>query len=224
MIKYVNNDFFYRGTWKKFQVTPEIKFALKNLKHRFYDGAYVDKGLSWDKLDNDFLENYTKRFTTETLFEDKQNIFLNNVAIAMQLIVRTIRLENIDPEYIEEKGIKNYHIDLLNNLYIDNDEDGLIETGDKRPFGNSYFIGDIKLAMKVYDDENDEYYERYNSVYHDVLDLVLYIFKRDIPFSSFIFSKAGLNLSPVQKEYYNHNWTIDLSEIRDKRIDSVLND
>ena len=231
VIKINKNDIFYRGKPDRFTITPEMKLAIQNLRYEKYDGGYVDNGLLWTTKNNLHIFEYCS--------DMESGLFLN-IAIAMQFIVRSIKLADIDPEYVKEHDIKEYHIKLINRLYIDCDEYKEVAvheiyTADKRPFGNSYMIGDIKEEMCEEDEDKDDY-DKYNKIYHEVLDLALHTFKHmNIPFHSFVYVGDGdwdwgvkeekiTSLTSIQQEYYNHYWTINAGEYRDKRIDEIIND
>lgn len=71
---------------------------------------------------------------------------IDDIYIAMQFI--TMCAEMTDAFKIKH-DVEPYHESLLRRLYLeqDEDEDGFITTGFKRPFGNSYVVGDIAEEM-----------------------------------------------------------------------------
>lgn len=218
-----DNKIFYGGVPDTFTITPEIREAIKNLKHSYYEGDYVDKGLLWTLNDN---MEILKRFCPSDM---KFEVFLNHIAIAKQFIVRTLRMEHLSPEYIQEHNIQFYHINLINRLYIDYESWGVdpeIHTADKRPFGNSYMIGDVAEEMGISTEKSEDLLMK---VYHEVLDLTLHTFKEmPIPFSTWCFvgdvygTRKIKPMTDLQEKYHNHSWTIDISEHRDKIIDEII--
>jgi hypothetical protein len=227
--KIIEDSIFYRGNPNTWTATPEIKSTIKNLKHTYYEGGYVDKGLLWTLSDNQDIIN---QFCPKDM---KPEVFLNHIAISLQFIVRTFKMENLTQEFIEEKGIQPYHLKLINRLYIDYEECGEddgpeIHTADKRPFGNSYMIGDVADEMGFEDREDmDGKEEVFMKVYHEVLDLALHIMKESVvPFSSWVHAgdsrgtKKRIPLTPIQEKYLNHDWTIDITEHRDMIIDEII--
>lgn len=223
-----NSRLFYRGVPNTWIITSEIKSAIEKLTFEFYEGGYVDKGLIW-KLNNNI--EVLNEFRPSDM---KLEVFLNHIAISMQFLVRTLKIEHLSPEYIQENNIQPYHIQLANRLYIDYEDydEPEIHTADKRPFGNSYMIGDIADEMGL--DREIENEEIIIKVYHQILDLTLHIFKKiPISFSSFTFvgrddygfsssQKKWLNLTQIQEKYLNHNWTVNISEHRDILIDELI--
>jgi hypothetical protein len=222
------DEIYFRGAISNFTITPEIRSALKKLKYKYYDGVYVDKGLSWTLSDNiDVIKEYCP---SDMKFE----VFLNHMSIACQFIVRTLKMEHLSQEYIKEHDIKHYHINLMNRLYINYEsyDDIHIHTADKRPFGNSYMIGDVAEEMghsrKDLNDSNDQLYL---SVYHKILDLTIYVIKEMVvPFSVWVFvgdmrgdKKLRIQMTTLQEKYYNKNWTIDITEHRDMIINEIIN-
>lgn len=240
MQKINNNEIFYRGKPNVFHITQDIRTAIKDIISENYEGGYVERGLLWSFENN---ENILKKFDHDPV------IFFNNIAIAMQFIVRSTKMEQLDPTYVETNKIEDYHIRLLNRLYIDwSETQNEIYTGNKRPFGNSYMQGDIYEEMRLavdaddeYEDEDGELIERMDEdeaeaiaqrVYNEVLDLALHVFKNEnLPFSKLEYAgkfDPTIKLHEFQEKYLNHEWTIAYSEfmaiLRDEKIDEILND
>ena len=235
-MKISNNNFFYRGEPSQWEITTNHLDCIRELKPSFYEGAYVDRGLSYE---------YDTNYHIFNKYADGMPIdeFINNVSISMQLIVRMINMDDLSKNIHFRQiacEIKLYHINLIKRLYISEDYDGNggIYTADKRPFGNSYMIGDVIDEMGVGSslsrlnagEDIDE--TPYIKVYNEVIDLAIKIFREfKPPFTHFIFAGRKwssekqieqIKLTELQRKYLNHDWTIDIIGQRDKIIDSII--
>lgn len=221
-----SGDFFYSmKKYNKWQISEKMVSAIKELKIDQYEGAYVDKGLLWDGEANvSILDKYRGNYDRIP--------FLTHLAISMQLLVRTVKINDIPNEIVESLGIKDYHISLLNRLYIDYDNyDHNIGTGDKRPFGNSAWEGDV---FEEYDSsilEDDDLYQvnipKAVEIYNTVLELAKYVISNfTTQFRNFVACdyQNEDKLMNEQKEYLNHGWCPDMVEFRDIKIDKILNE
>ena len=219
--------FFSHAEYSKWEISNNVISAMKELVASQFDGAYVEKGLCWEESRNEeILDKYRGQYD--------RNVFLSHIGIAMQLLTRTVKMHHIPKEVIDKLGIKDYHIKLLNQLYIDHDNyDNSIGTGDKRPFGNSNYVGDV---LDVYnpgryeDDDIDDDYENDNRdiaerIYNEVIELArIVISLYPIDFRNFNYCDYTTEdtLMDAQREYVNHNWVPSVMEFRNIKIDQIL--
>ncbi len=205
------NDYniFYKGYPSEFEITTALKAAIQQSVNCYEEQCY-NTVLKWNYVDNELI------FKQNCLEGISEEIFWNNVAI-----LKMVKLNDIDPKYIEENNIKDYHIKLINRLYIDYDyyEEYQIQTANKRPFGNKWVESDIMEEITgIRMDEID--YDYCHNIYNEVLKLAAYIFKEiPIKYLSFIYAGAGeffrfkqnMNLSEIQLEYLTRdNWSIKI--------------
>ena len=221
------DDFFYsRSQYLNWEITDKIISAMKELKSSYYEGGYVEKGIHWLVESNfDVLDKYRGNID--------RNAFMSHIGVSMQLLTRTVRMSDV-VSYNSE--IHNYHIELINRLYIDHDiQDNAIYTADKRPFGNSFIEGDIfdHYLKDEYERANEEdkdmefrdiHRNDSDRVYNEVLELAKFIIQtcpiRFRNFTYYGYDKDKLNKS--QLEYYNHSWAPSVSEFRDLKISEIL--
>jgi hypothetical protein len=221
-------EFFYSfAKHSKWHISQDSVLAIKELKPVFYEGYYVDRVLSFRIDDNEsILDKYRGKLS--------RTEFMSHIGINIQLLLRTVKMENIPPYFIHKMNLQDYHIKLLNRFYIDfNDyEQDAIDSGDKRPFGNSSIESDIVEIWKPEINELDDYGSFYEDnrdkiwqIYNDVLDLaVLVISKFPMDFRNFIKVEYPQieSLPDFQRKYYNHTWAPDISEFRDIKIEKLL--
>lgn len=211
-------DFFYsEHRIFRWVITQNIVDSLKELNHTFEQGGYVEKKLCYLLEDNhSILDKYRGELQREE--------FLSHIRISQQLIIRMIRPGDIPNSVFLDLNIKDSEIPeyyrLFGNLYIDFDEWTLdrIETGDKRPFGNSHIEGDISFVFG--DKPSGELWK----IYDNILELAIWVFKNyPINFRSFE-KKKRQDLNSDQIKYYSNNckWVPDISEFRDKKIEKIL--
>ena len=225
------HEFFYaKGQYPIWQNTDKIVSAMGELTPEYYDGAYVDKGLNWIGENNiDVIDKYRGKFD--------RKVFISHIGIAMQLLVRTVRMRDIPIYYVHKFKVRDYHIELLNRLYLDYElYDDAIFTGDKRPFGNSWLEGDIfehykrEEYDKCQEDGTDDEFLKKNGheaiqVYNEVIELAKFVIQtypiRFHNFQYFGYVDRDKLLEP-QREYYSHGWAPSISEFRDEKIDIIL--
>ena len=145
-----------------FYSNENVKFKLddikriKKLKSKRVDSAYVDKVMLW--------ENST-----------------NEISLILNVYARLCKIPN---DFIKRHKIKPYHISLIRRMYFDYDNYE-IYLNYKRPYGNSYVLGDIADEFLSYkkielDEDDDEWIENNSdileNIHHrtmDIFDLML---------------------------------------------------
>ena len=223
-------EIFYRGNPSSWHINENCVMALKELIPSYYEGGYVDQGVEYRKTDN---EHIIEKYRGST---DSEN-FMIQCHIAAQFMVRTMRLKDFPQELVQNFAIKDYHISLINRLYYDGiqyDDYSIMNTADKRPFGNSYMIGDVyeelqRLGYEEPDDSGEslskEQEDKLYKIYEEVIEISKMLLKEfPMYFREFQFCdyKSRDKLSTFQVEYYEHNWSPDISEFRDKQIEKIL--
>lgn len=233
---YSGSDFFYGGMdgRKKdsFQITDKDIEKIKKLKaHRSNQSGYYAVMLQWRLADN------------KDIVKDKTE--LNRLYVSMQFISMTgIIKEDFIKNY--KKPLKKYHIGLLRGLYLDlddySDDEIVITMGFKRPFGNSHVLGDVrdeidKVQPMTQIQLESEDYSREEEVLLEFIDFLEEFFKGGFELKCGAFTYNGrdfskpINYEPIkerwsyldcQPHYYLMNWSFDVSEIRNKKIEKVL--
>lgn len=227
-----SSDFFYSWGANKqetaFNITQEQMDKIRLLKsYKSDQSGYYSTMLQWRYEDN-------KDITKEEL---------NELYICMQFITM---LGKMSDKFMQDHDVKQYHINLLRQLYLDYDEydDDCITMGFKRPFGNSWVTGDIGEEMDncgvVVKDSDGNYLEDKCEEcllqFVDILDNFMKEF--EMPISSFHNSRTRDNMDTryeraVEKwktygvdirrgHSYLSDWEPDISYMRDLKIKEVL--
>lgn len=234
--RYYSVTIFYGGmsgrTKDSFQITDEDIEKIKKLKaHRSNRSGYYDVMLQWRLADNkDIVKNKTE---------------LSRLYVAMQFISMTgIVKEGFIKSY--KKPLEKYHINLLRGLYLDlddySDDEIVITMGFKRPFGNSHVMGDIRheidrvQPMTQIQLESEDY-SREEEVLLEFIDFLEEFFKGGFELKCNAFTYNGRDFSKptnyelikerwsyldCQPHHYLRDWSFDISEVRNKKIEKVL--
>lgn len=233
---YSGSDFFYGGMGDRkkdsFQIKDEDIKKIKQLKaHRSNQSGYYDVMLQWRLADN------------KDIVKDKTE--LSRLYVAMQFISMTgIIKEDFIKNY--KKPLKKYHIGLLRGLYLDfadySDDEIAITMGFKRPFGNSHVLGDVreeidKVQPMTQIQLESEDYSREEEVLLEFIDFLEDFFKGGFELKCGAFTYNGRDFSKptkyelikerwsyldCQPHHYLCDWSFDISEIRDQKIEKVL--
>jgi hypothetical protein len=232
---YNGSDFFYGiNTNEKttFQIKEEDIEKIKRLKsYRSNQSGYYDVMLQWRFEDN------------SDVVKDEEE--LSRLFVTMQFISMTAFVKD---DFIKSLpfDVEKYHIGLLRTLYLDFDRD-YITMGFKRPFGNSHVLGDVRYEIKKaypsYDGGEDDY-RREESVLLEFVDFLEEFFKSgfEVPVYNFHFVERDLLVDDRNKNaqmirdifstYWSHidqghwylrSWLPDLSEIRNSKLEKILN-
>lgn len=219
-MKIREDDIFYAfGKYSQWNIGESYVNAIKEFKWTKQVGYYVEYNICISMEDNlDIIKKYNN---TKLSNED----FFNRCMINLQFFVRLVNIKDLSSKFIKDNNIKDYHIKLINRTYFDEDDNKII-SGDKRPFGNSYMIGDIAEVVDPENNETHDYLEnKYGHIYNEVMDLIIKLSKIfPVRFRNLIYCGRGesVKLNSMQKEYYNHNWCPDISEFRDIIIDNII--
>jgi hypothetical protein len=239
-VRYYSRDFFYSGKSRKkdsFQITDEDIKKIKKLKaHRSNRSGYYDVMLQWRLSDN------------KDIVKDKNE--LSRLYVAMQFISMTgIIREDFIKSY--NKPLEKYHINLLRGLYLDlsdySGDENLITMEFKRPFGNSHVLGDVrneinKIQPMTQIQLESEDYSREGEILLEFIDFLEEFFKGGFELKCNYFIYYGSDFSKqinyeIIKERWlyidcqPHNylcvrssgWSFDISEVRNQKIEKILN-
>jgi len=232
-----NEEFFYGeyGKIKKdnFHITESDIEKVKSLKSYIDKSSYYDTMLMWRLKDNPQIKDIEE---------------LSRLFVVMQFIAM---LADIDPKLQELHNIKKHHIGLLRRLYLEFDDyshdSAFITMGYKRPFGNSNVLSDVKEEMDryngkhpMYDEKDDENYkyDKEEKVLVEFVNFLSDFYKggfnlewRNFVYENQIFKKNKSTRIEWEKillyrefrlHSYLRDWTLDPSEIRDKKIEILL--
>lgn len=227
-----SSEFFYAFSECKrniFNISREDISKIRQLKsYKSDQSGYYSTMLQWRYEDNKDI------VTKEEL---------NRLYVCMQFITM---LGKMSDKFMQDHDVKQYHINLMRQLYLDYDEydDDCITMGFKRPFGNSYVIGDIGeemdncgVVVKDYDNNYlEDKCEECLLQFVDILDNFMKEF--EMTFTSFFNarSKDSLNVrydSAIEKwkkygvdikrgHSYLRDWEPDHSYMRDLKIKEIL--
>lgn len=215
-------DFFYRTRKDRtYQIEESILDKVRNLKSKVSESGYYDYMVEWD-ID-----------VTDSVSED---------------IWKTMQILTMVGEPTEELTLKynlnqnKYLVNLMRLLYIDIDvDDKVIRMGYKRPFGNSHILGDIKEELEFCgvvekkDDYDDDYeYEietkvliEFSEFISDFLaggfELRWHSFDAIEDTSYQITQEFWSNIGFERMHSYLSQWIPSKFEIRDKKINKILN-
>lgn len=233
------SDFFYSHRWEKtnnrklntYQVDRVDIQSIQSLKSHISDeSGYYNHMLQWRISDNEHLT-------------EKE---LNQLYPAMQFIVMSA---TINKDFITKNKIKNHHIALLRRLYLDWDDygdDSCITMGFKRPFGNSHVYGDVREEMVRHGDkaaldrdlnDNDDWTYEIEALEEFVifLDKLLKEAAFELKINCFKQKNFSGKYSSESTEWINYldnnfrlhsylyDWEPDISEIREEKITTLLN-
>jgi hypothetical protein len=223
----IDHDIIFYGfdTIKKWNISEDVVNTIKKIKWKSEEGCYT-KILVSTEIDNiDIIKNYCGEFNSSD--------FYNRVSIGIQFLTRHIRFHDLDEDFIKNNSIEQYHIDLINRLYFDEEFDDfvIISTPDKRPFGNSsieYDILDVLYpGQKDSDKRRKEEIEKCWIVFDEMFNILIKLFKEfPMEFRNFVsFNNVEFDkISLEQKSYYSHGWAPCISEFREIKINNILNE
>jgi len=217
-----SSEFFYgfNGKTNNFKISDEDIQKIKKLKsHRSDQSGYYDVMLQWRLSDN--LD----------IVSDEEE--LSHLYVCMQFIsmVSYINLET-----------KDYNKYLLRRLYLEFDDydDPCITMGFKRPFGNSNVLGDVRDVIDIFhplsqkEKESDEY-DREEEVLLEFIDFLDNFFRSDFELKHQHFTYLGKRYlshdKPISSDWsyldYKHaylfEWIFDKNEVRDSKLEKILN-
>lgn len=232
-----NSYFFYSHRWKRdnnklesYQVDRTDIQSIQSLKSHISDeSGYYNHMLQWRLSDNEHLT-------------EKE---LNQLYPSMQFIVMSA---TINKDFIAKNNIKDHHIALLRTLYLDWDDDGdnsCITMGFKRPFGNSNVYGDVREEMvrhgdKAAIDRNLNDSDDWTYEIEALKEFVIFLDNlfKESAFSLKINCFKQKNFSGSDRQStdwfkyldnnyrlhsYLYDWEPDISEIREEKITTILN-
>jgi hypothetical protein len=153
--------------------TINISDIIRGLKSKRENSAYIDNVSVWYEEDN----------------EDKIDDF-GHLSTYLMFFARFC---NITDEFIKKHDIKQYHISLFRRMYYEYDDysnHSCVNIGYKRPYGNSYVIGDLRdeyvanakyhgediskiKDMEYEDDEANEFLKKIHMRTLELFDLAL---------------------------------------------------
>lgn len=224
-------DFFYRPDAPLFRITPEHEEVIRNLKFEIEtDGGYYDCQPRWSLKINKIPDNLS----------------LSDIHRAMQFITMTADIDGDIPNHFRDLLRRSYidHYDSQNSL----DGEESISLGYKRPFGNSHVLGDVREVMvdcgfypgKTHEDFYNESGERedYTNEEVELRKFVEFLtndfFKNfKVKYRSFVFqNRRSTVFNQDDYEYWTdkldtthhilHNWILDPAEVRDEKLDKIL--
>lgn len=211
--------FFYTGQRQpiddaaddsEFIITQEDLNIVNSLKSRIFEFGYYNQMVTWSTKDNPGI-------SVEKL---------NRSYVVMQFLTMTAEVK---PEILKELNLESHHIKLLRGLYLEfgpwcpapvepynfayaddsTKKDYIISMGYKRPFGNSYILGDVIEYMGEYG-ERDKLEEK-ASIVLDEFAVFIDRFFRDgyiLKYNDLIFTswkKENINVIPWNKLGINFN-------------------
>jgi hypothetical protein len=238
-----SSDFFYSNRDVKsaevYHISDEMIQKIKSLKSNISnESGYYNTMLQWVASDNQHLK-------TGLVNVDKE---LNDLFPAMQFITM---IAEVKPEFIKRYNVKDYHIGLLRELYLeadDDDDESYISMGFKRPFGNSHVMGDVRDemikagdagAIKRDNEEIDDYSEEervlsefvtiLDKFFQEGFDLKIRSF-RQLTFSTNVGRREKIlknwelhTDNKYRLHSYLSDWEPDVSFIRNEKIKEILN-
>jgi hypothetical protein len=232
-----NSDFFYR-TKKglKFIITDkDIDIIRKLISKKADNSGYTPDGLmlQWRYEDNKHLVKDTDE--------------LSRLYVIMQFITMTGELTT---EFKNKYNVKSYHESLLRGLYLDfNNWDGCeITTALKRPFGNSWVLGDVaehlikngvSIDRQNLEDTNNDGILCRNVYFEFISILDNFIKEFNLKYRIFVSNgnSFGMNKSDLlnpnfswnkyisgnhRLHSYMNSWILDESELRDEKIEILI--
>jgi hypothetical protein len=228
-MKYTSNFFDnFGGSYQEFTIDYKDIEDIKSLISSTDESSYYSPMLKWSFHDNKI--------------ESKNHFF--KLGIAMQFISM---VGEPSPNLVEKhqlNGSGKYKLMLLRSLYIDiadYSDDSYVGMAYKRPFGNSYPLGDVidtlvrANVIQDYDSEEteDEIFQPY---LNDFVDFLNEFFKDfTIKWTSFESDGRRLNREETLNKWkelgisyygmaahYLWDWKVSKSYMRDMKIDKVL--
>lgn len=133
-------NFFYDSDNSEFTITQEDLDIVNSLKSKTFESGYYHQMVTWSTKENPDIP--IEKF--------------NRAYIVMQFLSM---IAEVKPELLIDLKLESHHISLLRGLYlefgsyndfVDDDsskDDYIISMGYKRPFGNSYVLGDVLECM-----------------------------------------------------------------------------
>jgi hypothetical protein len=216
-----NSSNFYNGVLKRFTLTNEDIEMVRKLKPVVEESGYYNFMLVWKFNDCEDIVGGVETF--------------NRLYMVMQFLTMTAEIGEIKSIKVEK-----YHEILLRGLYLEYDDfdEPTITMGYKRPFGNSYVIGDVKKAYldtkTGINDLPDEDCERILEEFSIFLAEFLTTCK--VKYSSFVWGENKIYeidngkikrfdyLGCDPHSYIRWNWDVDLQEIRELKINKILDE
>lgn len=216
-----NSSSFHNGVLKKFTLTSEDIEMVRKLKPVVEQSGYYNWMLVW-------------RFNDcEDIIGDVETF--NRLYPVMQFLTMTAEIGEIKSIKVEK-----YHEILLRGLYLEYDDfdEPTITMGYKRPFGNSYVIGDVRKAYldstginNLPDEDCEKILEEFT------LFLTEFFTTCKVKYSSFV-SKGENFFSKIDHDkikifdylgcnthsYIRWYWNVDLQEIRELKINKILDE
>jgi hypothetical protein len=232
-----SSSFFYHDAKKTFSFSDIELEKISKLKSSIEESGYYNRMLVWKLEDNlDVVKDIAE---------------LSKLFITMQFLSMSA---SPTKELIKQMDVKKWHMSLLRRLYLEFDDydDNKIMMGYKRPFGNSYVIGDVREEMVKYNYFSKLKNQHYNPImfednYEDspeeeselnkFVDFLNEFYKGNFicHFNSFrcdsySFTREIINPLwgnfPHMHEYrahsYMRSWDIDKSHMRNEKIEKIL--
>ena len=223
----------YQQDYNEFTITDSDLDNISKLSSKIIKSTYYDYCLSWSLEDN------------KHILSSKED--LDRLHVAMQFITMTAIVSS---DVIKSLNLKSYHIGLLRALYLDNDGDR-ITMGYKRPFGNSYVLGDVSEAISLNNDRISPLYDNNHKEERIVLREFVEFLDRFFKESLFELKYKAFETHPQKpsligmlpeirndqtweylskddngNKYHLHHylryWNIHKKEIRDIKINDIL--
>ena len=226
MIK-LTDDFFYgRSYLDKFHISQSDIEKVQKLKSRVSRSGYYKYMVEWHLSDNPHISD---------------EIEFNRLWVVMQFISMTA-----DVKEIKKIELKEYHISLLRQLYLEyddyRDDEIKIRMGYKRPFGNSSVLSDVGDEISLVDpnfdrNSDNQYFEE--SVLKEFSIFLDEFFRGsfELKFNHFfcLGSMWGASTTHINKSKnvtYDWNikrshsylsyWSPDFNEIRESKINKLF--
>jgi hypothetical protein len=219
MNKFIDNFFYGRSYLDKFHIIEIDIEKVQKLKSRVSRSGYYKYMVEWHLSDNPHISD---------------EIEFNRLWVVMQFISMTA-----DVKEIKSIELKEYHISLLRQLYLEYvDYDEIkIRMGYKRPFGNSSVLSDVGDEISLVDpnfDRNSDNQSFEESVLKEFSIFLDEFFRGsfELKFNNFfsLGSMWGKNKSKnvtydwnIKRPHsYLSYWSPDFNEIRESKINKLF--
>ena len=197
------SNFKYHGIIIKF---PHIVRGLKSVRET---SGYIDYVSIWDEETNKDIVRF-----------DDFGTFATYVQFFSEFC-------DITDEFIKKYNVEPYHISLIRRMYFDYDDydDFRVNLGYKRPYGNSYVIGDIadEYLRYVKDDKYDS--DKPGDWFDENEDMLLKIHMRTLEIFDLALEELYMPLEYKNSDPdgYGHNgWQIGQTWYRKQKLERVL--
>lgn len=210
----LTDHFFYGISYldKKFHITESDIEKIQKLKSRVSESGYYNHMVEWHLKDNPHISS---------------EVEFKRLWVVMQFISMTA-----DVKEIKSIELKEYHISLLRQLYLEYDDydEIKIRMGYKRPFGNSSVLSDVGYEISlVYNnfDRNSDNQESVLKEFSIFLDEFFrgsfeLKFKHFLNIGSIFRGKKPYNWNIKRPHNYLSYWSPDFNEIRESKINKLF--